>query len=113
MFVKNANDKATNRYKKRAAIIATPFFVLRSFQHRQQAYIGHIAPLWTSGYIVQMRSAMKIYTVRLRDGTVGQITSINAPNTGYEMTITVHDAHGSLTKVTGVVEDVLEEKARC
>ena len=58
-----------------------------------------------------MRSAMKTYTVRLSDGTVGQINSANAPKAGYEMTITLQDKYGNPVEVTGVVEDVLEEKA--
>jgi len=57
-----------------------------------------------------MRSAMKNYTVRLSDGTVGQITSANAPKAGYEMTITLHDKNGNPVEVTGVVVDVLEEQ---
>ena len=58
-----------------------------------------------------MRGTMKIYTVRLCDGTVGQVISTNAPKTGYEMTITLQDENGSRTEATGVVEEVLGEKA--
>jgi len=46
--------------------------------------------------------------VRLSDGTVGEVISVNAPVVGHEMTISSHDDSGNPITVTGVVEDVLE-----
>jgi len=54
---------------------------------------------------------MNTYTVKLRDGTVGQVTSANAPRVGYEMTITAIDENQNHIPVTGVVEEILKKKA--
>ena len=54
---------------------------------------------------------MQTYTVLLSDGTVGQVTSANAPKLGYEMTITIRDENGNVIEVSGVVEKILSEKA--
>jgi len=54
---------------------------------------------------------MNTYTVLLKDGTVGKITSVNPPFTGYEMTVTLSDENGNPIEVTGVVEEILDKKA--
>jgi len=53
---------------------------------------------------------MNTYTVRLGDGKVGQVTSVNAPLVGYEMTVTLIDENGNHIPVTGVVKEILETK---
>ena len=53
---------------------------------------------------------MNTYTVLLNDGSVGHVTSANAPRPGYEMSVTVYDKYGEASIVTGVVKDILEEK---
>ena len=58
-----------------------------------------------------MKSGMSTYTVRLKDGTVGYVTSANAPNLGYEMTVTFKDASGKQATATGVVDAILDAKA--
>ena len=52
---------------------------------------------------------MNTYTVLLDDGTVGSVTSANAPKLGYEMTVAVHEKYGESSKATGIVKDILEE----
>ena len=54
---------------------------------------------------------MNTYTVLLSDGSVGHVTSANAPKLGYEMTVTVQDENEQPTRVTGVVKKILKEKA--
>ena len=54
---------------------------------------------------------MHTYTVRLSDGTVGQVTSANPPRVGYEMTITLIDENGNHIPITGIVEEILGTKA--
>ena len=53
---------------------------------------------------------MNTYTVLLDDGTIGQVTSANAPRIGYEMTVSLSDKNGAPMKATGVIKKILEEK---
>ena len=53
-----------------------------------------------------MTKNMTTYAVRLHDGTVGYVTSRNAPKLGYEMTVTVRRANGESAVATGLVEEV-------
>jgi len=54
---------------------------------------------------------VKTYTVLLRDGTVGYVTSANAPHLGYAMTVTIQDEAGNFVKATGIIEKILKEQA--
>ena len=53
---------------------------------------------------------MTTYIVRLNNGMIGYVTSVNPPFTGYEMTVTIIDEHGDHIQVTDVVEEVLGSK---
>jgi len=57
-----------------------------------------------------MAKGMVTYTVRLDDGTVGYVTSANAPQIGYKMTVTLRDENGGQASATGVVEEILEAR---
>jgi hypothetical protein len=58
-----------------------------------------------------MKKGMVTYTVKLRDGTVGYVTSANEPKLGYEMPVTLRDETGNVTTATGIVDEILEAKA--
>jgi hypothetical protein len=55
--------------------------------------------------------AVNTYTVLLNCGTIGQVTSANAPKLGYEMTVTIRDENGDSGKATGVIKKILEVSA--
>ena len=55
-------------------------------------------------------NVVNTYTVLLSDGSVGQVTSANAPKIGYEMTVALSDESGNPIMATGVVKKILEEK---
>ena len=53
---------------------------------------------------------MKTYSVLLIGDTVGDMRQERAPEVGDHVTVSLHDENGMPIKVTGVVEEVLEER---